>query len=482
MSQTVIVFREDCILAAEGREGKNPVLTKVKRIALQGFGDSFVRWQQALTDLKKEWKTEQARLVLPAGMCATRILQLPQGRRRQLEEMAVREVRDSFKNEVADYSIMHREKKGSVDICAGGVEKGNLEQFAEICEECGIEIGGITVPMEGYLRVLKRLDSYWNRTAVYLFFEEESMTSVLCQNGRYLYSGRSRLFSEPGTLDFGTEIVRSISGILQFYAAEKKELPITEVYYAGCPEEDFEVSVEGIHNMQLEAFPMEIGRGASLPSGEPATDWISCIGALIRESGRERRIDLGRAGLRTAEEEEGSGNAFRHFLLPGALFAGCLAVWGIVAFLNLGVRKEIAEEESWIQDARVREQYENALLLEATLQELKGDIAAVERTEENLSVYPDFNSDVLHRIESAGGIDTELLITGYDARTGILTFDASSREVIDIPDYILKLQQTGLFHTVDYTGYAYDNQWYTISLSCTLEGKVSENVREGGGA
>ncbi|MCI9144561.1 MAG: hypothetical protein HFH87_18415, partial [Lachnospiraceae bacterium] len=130
----------------------------------------------------------------------------------------------------------------------------------------------------------------------------------------------------------------------------------------------------------------------------------------------------------------------------------------------------------------VREQYENALLLEETLQELKGDIAAVERTEENLSVYPDFNSDVLHRIESAGGIDTELLITGYDARTGILTFDASSREVIDIPDYILKLQQTGLFHTVDYMGYAYDNQWYTISLSCTLEGKVSENVREGGGA
>lgn len=484
MNQTVIVFREDCILASSGREGKNPSLTRVKRIELQRFGDSFVRWQQALTELKEEWRPEQARLVLPASMCATRILQIPHGRKRQLAEMAVREVRDSFKNEIADYSILNIEKKESVDICAGGAEKENLNQFREICTACGIAISSITVPMEGYLQVLKRLDSYWNRTAVYLFFEEESMTSVLCQNGRYLYSSRSRIFSERGTLDFGTEIVRSISGILQFYAAGKREQPITEVYYAGCPDEDFEVSVEGIHNMQLEVFSLEVGRGISVPSGEAAADWLSCIGAMMRDGRSGRRIDLYRAVAAAEGESDKGQSGFKALLLPGILLAGCLGAWGVVAILNFRVSRQIASDQAWIQDPEIQEEYRNALRLEETLRELKADIAAVERLEENLSVYADFDSDILHRIESAGGRETKLSITGYDARTGVLTFEASSKEVIDIPDYILKLQQTGLFHTVDYTGYAYENEWYTLSLSCTMEGKISSKVQdgEGGGA
>lgn len=481
MNQTVIVFREDCILAAAGREGKNPALTRVKRIDLQGFGDSFARWQDALAQLKETWKPGPARLVLPADMSATRILQIPGGSRKQMAGMAQREVGDSFRNEIADYSIVHKEKKGGADICAGGVEGANLERFMEICREAGIQVSGVTVPMEGYLRILKRLDSYWRRTAIYLFFEEGSMTSVLCQNGRYLYSTRSRLFSEPGTLDFGTEIVRSISGILQFYAAGKREIPITEVYYAGCEDEIFEVSEVGINNLQLEVYPMDLGRKASVPADENASDWLSCLGALLRENGGEKRIDLQKAGAQSAEEGKKTGSIPGHLLVPAVCLVLCLAAAGIVAVLNFRVEREIAAKEEWIADPAVQEQYNRALSLQETLQELKEAIGAVERMEVNLSVYPDFSSDVFRRIETAGGRETGLLITGYEAETGILTFDASSREVIDIPDYILKLQNTGLFHTVDYTGYVYEDEWYTLSLSCTMEGKKAERVQDGEG-
>ena len=44
MGQTVIVFQEDCILTAAGREGKYPALTEADRFDLQGQGDSFDRW------------------------------------------------------------------------------------------------------------------------------------------------------------------------------------------------------------------------------------------------------------------------------------------------------------------------------------------------------------------------------------------------------------------------------------------------------
>lgn len=65
----------------------------------------------------------------------------------------------------------------------------------------------------------------------------------------------------------------------------------------------------------------------------------------------------------------------------------------------------------------------------------------------------------------------QLKVMGYDVETGVLTFEASSREVIDVPSYILHMQETGIFHKVDYTGYTYENEWYTLSLSCTMEGK-----------
>ena len=49
-----------------------------------------------------------------------------------------------------------------------------------------------------------------------------------------------------------------------------------------------------------------------------------------------------------------------------------------------------------------------------------------------------------------------------------------------MPDYILKLKDSGLFHTVNYTGYDYDNEWYTLSLSCVMGGKVSEQAQKEG--
>lgn len=44
-----------------------------------------------------------------------------------------------------------------------------------------------------------------------------------------------------------------------------------------------------------------------------------------------------------------------------------------------------------------------------------------------------------------------------------------SRAVIDIPGYVNKLTQTGLFSSVDYSGYQYQDGEYTLDLSCILK-------------
>ncbi len=479
MSQTVIVFEEDCILAAVGKEGKQPAITKARRIELRGQGDAFQRWQQALKGLEEEWKQTPARLVLPANFCASRVLTLPFGKGKQLQAMAVRELEDSFRNETADYSELFTEKKSCIDLCAGGVEAANLESFLEICKSAGLPVGGMTVPMEGYLRVLRQLDSYWDRTAIYLFFEEDSMLSVLGQNGRYVYSSRSRLFSEPGTLDFGTEIVRSISGILQF-SGNKQNLDITEVYYAGCPADDFEVSVEGIQNLNLRVFPMAAGKGVSLPGGMKAQDWLPCIGALVSRGRKEKRINLYQVLKASAEKEEKQKGIWKHFLVPAAVLGICLILTGITVGFQLRAGQKIRQQLDWIEDPKNEQGYREARALQGTLSRLEDSLSQLMRTGQNLEGYPEFSSGMLRKIESIGGGGMDLRIIGYDAKTGVLTFDAVSGDVIDIPSYIQSLQDTGLFHEVDYTGYTFENEWYTLSLSGTLEGNAEKQAPEGG--
>lgn len=473
MSQTVIVFQEDCILAAEGKEGKYPLFSRLKRLELQGQGDSFERWKTALLRLQEDWEIDKARLVLPAGLTSTRVLQLPNSRGKQLVQMASRELEDSFRNEVADYSILHMDKKSNVDLCAGGVDSTNLEQFLGICEEADIAVAGITVPMDAYLRVLKYHRSDADSTAIYLFFEEGSMTSVLWQNGGYLYSSRSRLFSEPGTLDFGTEIVRSTSGILQFYAGTGKEQQITQVYYAGCPAEDFEVSVEGIRNLNLDVYPMEVDRRVHLPSGANPPDWLPCIGAMVRGGRKEKQIDLYQMGLKR-EEKEAKGKKKIHvgkiLLMPICTFGACFLLTIILVFMNLGTIRKIYSSQEWMQNPSVQEDYARAMKIEEELKELENGRNEVNLLEENRRTYPVFSGSLLRRIEAVGGAGMELLITDYDVETGVLQFNASSKEVINTSEYVRNLQETGLFHEVDYTGYTLEDEWYTLSLSCTLEG------------
>ena len=476
MGQTVIVFQEDCILTAAGREGKYPALTEADRFDLQGQGDSFDRWRQALEKLEARHNPEQVRLVLPAGLCVTRVLQLPYGKGKQLAEMAAREVRENFRNEITDYSIVRRENKIGVDICAGGAEQGNLERFLHICEETGLRVNGITVPLEGYLKIMQHLEHFYKRTGIYLFFEAGSMTSILCQKGQYLYSSRTRLFSEPGTLDYGTEIVRSISGILQFYAGRSQEEPITEVCYGGCPDEDFEVSEEGIRNLNLNVSPMVIDRKISVPGREKASDWIPCIGALIRSTRKEKQIDLMNAG-RKSEEQGGQWDIGRHLVMPGVVFLTCAILTGGIAAANRIVSAKNLTKQEWIDRVRREGTYQKAQELESQLMAVENGIVSVELLNQNLSSYPEFSGGVLRTIEGVGGSQIGLLITDYDVETGTLTFDANSLAVIDVSGYILRLQETGLFHTVDYTGYTFEDGWYTLSLSCTMEGKVY-----GGGA
>ena len=467
MSDTVIVLQEGSILAAEGKCGLIPKITKVRRIPIEGYGDLAEQWSTLLSRYAKQEHPEQVRLVLSPIYSNVRVVQIPYATGKKLAKMAENVVTDGFRDKVAGYGVIDADKKEGVCLCCGGLEPDNYDHMKQLMEADELPVTSVTVPMEGYLRLLEQQKKYRKVTAVFLLFEEGTVTSILLKNGHYHYSTRSRIFSEPGTTDFGTEIVRNISGILQFYSSQKAEAPITHVVYAGCDGDDFSVALDGIQTLGLTVEHLELGGGYGLPQKE-AEQWMLCIGAMMTGKKKDWNLNLLKE---TAQVQVRKNEALLKQMLPPVITFGICAVlcMGVTAW-NGVASMQIRSIERWMEDETVQTQYAEAEALQTQSDHLRTSMYQVAQTTQNLATYPDLTEEMIREITDAGGSHLTVEIRSMDMDTGTLGFNAVSGNVIDIPGYIKKLQDTGLFSSVDYTGYTYDNDQYALSLVCTLKG------------
>lgn len=477
MSDTVIVLQESSVLIGKGKAGQVPKIQETKRIPIEGYGNLVEQWDQILMDYQKTHVGEPVRLVVPAGYSSVRVSRIPYATGKQLNQMAQKVLEEGFKEGVSDYAVIDADKKNGICLCCGGLEQEAIDHLRELGTRGGLKITGITVPMEGYLRLLQQKKEYREKTAVFLFFEENSVTSILCKKGIYHYSTRSRIFSEPGTLDFGTEIVRNISGILQFYSGSREDDPITDVYYAGCEPEDFEVAVEGLGTMNLQVSGFHVGNeyGMRETAAEP---WLLCIGGLFEDKKKSRNLNLWTqlSEAEQGEKKQKEKEVWQHLLVPGVVLGLCVVSIAGVTVWNKVTEKKIEDTKNWILSDSVQEQYQKATELEKKSANLLMAQKEVNQTKANLGTYQDLTDEMIAEIVDAGGKDIQVQIRDMEADTGVLEFDAESSEVIDIPGYVVKLQNTGLFSSVDYTGYVYQDNRYSLSLSCTLKGIQEEGT------
>ena len=466
MSDTVIVLQEECILAATGKAGRRPKISKTDMIPTEVLTDPFEQWKRALLAYKAKEHPSSVKLVLPSTYSSARITQIPYAAGRQLAKMAEHAVAESAAEGIVDYGITYTDKKQGITLCCASVEEDICNRMMGICEEIQLPVREITVPMEGYLKGLSQLQAYSKKTAIFLFFEDAGVTIILYKNGVYLYSTRSRIFSERGTLDFGTEIARNISGIMQFYATTKPDTPITDIYYAGCMEDDFEVCLDGIRTMNLKSAPLEID--ILYEAQGNSEDWLVCAGAMVED--KAKQVNLYEKWRKNNREETvETGNIVKHLIPPILTLVICLLLFAGVSLWNFFVTAKIDDINDWINDSQIQQQYQKAEETKQESDRLAESRTQVEQMKKNLATYPDLDAETIARIVDVSGSAVNVEIESMDAETGLLTFHAVSADVIDIPGYVSKLTQTGLFSNVDYSGYQYQDGVYSLDLSCILK-------------
>lgn len=284
MNTTVLALQEEQVLAAVGRPGAKPSVQALYRAPAHGGG--MENWERAVGAL---WQTHDLptrgiTLVLPDEAVVTRTVTAPRMPESRLEELVQHEMRAHDGQPVAaDYLPLGTDADGRQQLFCAACRKETMAGYLAMADRLGLSLGSVTVPMAGRLRLLRAMPSLQSMTFVCLCFEGSSVLSLLVENGAYRYSSRSRVFSEPGTLDFGTEITRSVSGTMQFHTTGRPASPLTDVFYAGCPDDDFEVCLAGIRELGLRVSRLpECPAFRALPNGERLSDWLGCAEALIR--------------------------------------------------------------------------------------------------------------------------------------------------------------------------------------------------------
>ena len=192
----------------------------------------------------------------------------------------------------------------------------------------------------------------------------------------------------------------------------------------------------------------------------------------------KKELDLLRSYRRLSRDSKGQNDLLHNFYTPiAAVLVLCIVVWGVFLRMNLSLSGKTDDINDWLNDPSVIEQYNEANEKQQYNDTLVQGLQQVQNLTDALATYPTVDSALMAKISAAGGEQVSMVLTGYDASTGALQFEAQSSSVIDIPSYVLKLQKTGLFQKVDYTGYAYDEGVYVLSLNCILQSGGEEAAK-----
>ena len=283
MDTTVVALGDSRVQVAVGQAGESPSVSALYSAHAPATGESWLPvleelWRGRGLSRKNVW------LVLPDEEVTSRVIPAPDLPHKRLEELVDHEMQSREEEPVvADFTPIGRDAEGHLSLFCAACRTGVLEGYLDLFRNLGVRLAGVSVPLAGHLKLLRASREMADQTCIWLCFEESSVLSILVVNGEYRCSGHSRVFSEPGTVDFATEITRNVSGTLQFHSAARSEHAIQTVYYAGCSDDDFAVCTPELENLGLSAQPLpNCPQFRAAPEGVRLSDWLDCVGALLR--------------------------------------------------------------------------------------------------------------------------------------------------------------------------------------------------------
>ena len=361
-----------------------------------------------------------------------------------------------FTNPVTGWYLISKDNKAKTQkVIYETAEFDFVKTYVEIFEKAGLKLKTIHNGVQIATEYLAK--SAAGKTIIYMILDGNSLVTIFFADGKFYYDSTSRVFSQPGSPEFAREIYSSVSSIRQFISAQRLEVTLKDIMFAGINQPQVSSLANDILNMDSEidvsiAVPPQ---GSTISDGPAAFPFYVYPIAGLRKI--DEKLPILKASKQSKAKGEGAGFSKKLILPFAGIIALALIAFGVLTVIKLSKQSELKEINDYINNPTV---------------------VAADLLNEDITSYPLPDSSVNAKILAAAAAhDVQIKFNTYSATSGVFSITASSPIVDDINMFIADLMSLDIFYNVNYTGYNLvtteeDESIWQINVVCTLAGNV----------
>ncbi len=392
-----------------------------------------------------------------------------------------REYLEREEEQVLGFYRVSTDKKAKLSkVCTEIADVEFLNSYQQVFAEAGITLSGIFSGVGSAINLFKNTGFGKNENCVVLIRDGMTVTAIFFVKGEYYYSSTTRIFSNPGTVEYAGEIAKVINQIDQFSRSQKIEDPISTIHLAGMETSDEALCKHSISDsLQNPVSVVELSmlKGVSVAASGRALDTL--IYPVAGLMPRPEHIDILKSIKKEKSEEEQKRDVFLKRYVPyliTALIMVCITVYMFslsrsrTRYLNSLIDYNTNPDNKFGAI-----EYDVAAQRVAILSQHYGGLKVLEK---NLNSYPVAVAEVQSVIRADAAGVGQVEFSGYNADSGELSFTTSFTDVISLNEFISRLKQEEILTKVDYKGYTEtgeENQWTAI-LSCVLSETAGRDI------
>ena len=420
--------------------------------------EGFARWAKSLAD-QLELKGKKVTVIADSTAVIYRQIETPKLKAKTLEKNLyfnlARQIGNIAENTV-DYAVMPQAENGSESLTVV-VPQTFGEAYAKALKAAGIKPQHLITSTLALIQAGLFLKE--EKTAIYSWCSDEVCTSVLFNNGRFMFSNVFRFDRNQTPLAVMNE---RISQLVQFQRIKNPDSPV-EMVHIGAPREVESIAQE---LTQLLRLPTEIFPAVEGLSGCEVSAQVCAVYGLAQI---RRPYDLFH-GINHQRYTE----AYRHrqtLRLIGGLFAfNALVLAGLTYrqfALNQIEDNAIKQVQAQLQLPERISQYDEALVVSMqnslTRQQIADALQALQYSEQT----EQFTKTLFEQIQALKPKDVSII--GLQVQDGLsVQLSCTSSNRLSPSLYTQDLRSTDWFADVNYTGFTYNQSQKSYSFLITL--------------
>lgn len=346
-----------------------------------------------------------------------------------------------------------------------------IMSYDQLFYDAGVTLSGISSGIGKMVDLVEDTDILAPEISIIMMLDGVMLTTVFFLNGKYYYSSATRVFAQRGTAEFGIEIAGVVSRLNQFSRSENIEGHIQRVMVSGFDAEEVELvrqSIEGLHIGDIKCSELKSPSKAKVSGGDGIfREMTFPIAGLLNPKVSINILDSARKlSPKAVQNKRTIKLALPYVIISLALLITTI-VMGVISIQKSAYLDELNAHNTDMAILADAESYDEETDRASTLSKQK---KSLELLMKEIDSYPALKSSVRKIIETKAIGLADITFTGYDAKSGILSIQATAADVESTSKFIDLLNGEDIFTYVDYTGYTYNKKTedWTINMVCAL--------------